>query len=178
MSVTWTSSRSCRCYLLLLPRPRPRGSIPPPPLSKAVTFHVLSLRRGLPPARRVLETCHFRGCRRARPGSHGGAHGFRGGRERRRELRYSCRLVRGRQMRVAARALGVPVPEQLARCVQVDASHHQVAREGVPEVVPAKLGDADRGQRTLEGVVERVRLSGSPHGQASTVAQWRGSTVS
>ena len=29
MSVTWTTSRSRRCYLLLLPRPRPRGSIPP-----------------------------------------------------------------------------------------------------------------------------------------------------
>src|SRR5262249_59038796 len=35
-----------RCYLLLLPRPRPRGSIPPPPLSKAATFHVLSFRGG------------------------------------------------------------------------------------------------------------------------------------
>src|SRR5262245_13599816 len=47
MSVTWTSSRSRRCYLLLLPRPRPRGSIPPPPLSK---------RLGLPMFRPQEET--------------------------------------------------------------------------------------------------------------------------
>jgi hypothetical protein len=132
---------------------------PPPPLSKAVTFHVLSLRGGLPPTGCVPAWFQVRSGRRRPLGPRDG-HGARRGRSRRRrqalaQPSHRCRRVRPRQVGVSAGALRVAVPEHRADGVQVDTGHREMRGAGVAEVVPAEVRDAGRISRPHEGAIER-----------------------